>query len=83
MLLSKYFWTNRTPEQTAKDLERIIRQYLALWKKEKVVLIGYSLRADIGPFAANRLNEEVKSRIFEYSIILLKPKAMLFSNTVL
>ena len=32
----KYFWTNRTPEQTAKDLERIIRHYTVLWKKEKV-----------------------------------------------
>jgi type IV secretory pathway VirJ component len=59
----KYFWTKRTPEQTAKDLERIMRQYAALWKKEKVVLIGYSLGADIVPFAANRLNEALKSRV--------------------
>jgi type IV secretory pathway VirJ component len=59
----KYFWTNRTPQQTAKDLERIIRHYAALWQKEKVVLIGYSLGADILPFAANRLNEELKSRV--------------------
>ena len=59
----KYFWTNRTPEQTAKDLERIIRHYAALWQKEKVVLIGYSLGADILPFAANRLNEGLKSRV--------------------
>jgi len=59
----KYFWTDRTPEQTAKDLERIIRYYSTLWKKEKVVLIGYSLGADILPFAVNRLNEELKSRV--------------------
>ncbi|MGB5421686.1 MAG: AcvB/VirJ family lysyl-phosphatidylglycerol hydrolase [Desulfobacterales bacterium] len=59
----KYFWTNRTPEQTAKDLERIIRHYAAQWRKEKVILIGYSLGADILPFAANRLNEELKSRV--------------------
>ena len=59
----KYFWTSRTPEQTAKDLERIIRQYAALWRKEKVVLIGYSLGADIVPFAANRLSEALKSRV--------------------
>jgi len=59
----KYFWTNRTPEQTAIDLARIIRQYSALWKKEKVALIGYSLGADIVPFAANRLNEVLKSRV--------------------
>jgi len=59
----KYFWTNRTPEQTAKDLERIIRHYAALWRKEKIMLIGYSLGADILPFAANRLTEELKSRV--------------------
>ena len=59
----KYFWTNRTPEQTAKDLERIIRYYTTLWKKERVLLIGYSLGADIVPFAANRLNAELKSRL--------------------
>ena len=59
----KYFWTSRTPEQTSKDLERIIRHYAALWQKEKVVLIGYSLGADIVPFAANRLNQALKSRV--------------------
>ncbi len=59
----KYFWTNRTPEQTAKDLDRIIRHYSALWKKEKLALIGYSLGADIVPFAANRLNAALKSRV--------------------
>jgi type IV secretory pathway VirJ component len=59
----KYFWVKRTPEQTANDLERIIRHYAALWQKEKVVPIGYSLGADIVPFAANRLNEELKSHV--------------------
>ncbi|UCF91748.1 MAG: hypothetical protein JSW39_26325 [Desulfobacterales bacterium] len=41
----------------------MIRHYAALWKKETVVLIGYSLGADIVPFAANRLNEELQSRV--------------------
>jgi type IV secretory pathway VirJ component len=59
----KYFWSDRTPEQTAEDLERIIRYYTTRWKKEKVLLIGYSLGADILPFAANRLNAELKSRV--------------------
>ena len=65
----KYFWTKRTPEQTAKDLERIIRHYAALWQKEKVVLIGYSQGADILPFAANRLNEGLKSRVELISLL--------------
>ena len=67
----KYFWTKRTPEQTAKDLGRIIRYYTALWQKEKVVLIGFSWGADIVPFAANLLGGELKSRV--ELIALLNP----------
>ena len=67
----KYFWTKRTPEQTAQDLAHIIRQYAAEWHKEKVVLVGYSQGADILPFAVNRLQEEVRSRV--ELIVLLGP----------
>ena len=50
-----YFWKKRTPEEAAKDLERILRHYLALWKKENAILAGYSLGADVLPFLAARL----------------------------
>jgi type IV secretory pathway VirJ component len=66
-----YFWTKRTAEQIAKDLERIILHYAAQWRKEKVILIGYSLGADIMPFAARRLNEMLRSRV--ELIVLLNP----------
>jgi type IV secretory pathway VirJ component len=59
----KYFWTGRTPEQTARDLERIIRYYAIHWQRTKVVLIGYSMGADIVPFAANRLREDLRHRL--------------------
>ena len=55
----KYFWTPRTPEGSAKDLERILRYYMPLWKKDRVLLIGYSLGADILPFMASRLPKEL------------------------
>ena len=67
----KYFWSKRTPQQTANDLDRIIRHYADLWKKEKVVLIGYSQGADIVSFAANRLKAELKSQL--ELIVLLGP----------
>lgn len=51
----KYFWTRRTPDGFSADLARILRHYLAFWKKDRAVLIGYSLGADVLPFAANRL----------------------------
>jgi type IV secretory pathway VirJ component len=59
----QYFWTRRTPEGAAQDLERILRYYLAAWKKDKVLLIGYSLGADVLPFMANRLSQQTLSRV--------------------
>jgi type IV secretory pathway VirJ component len=55
----KYFWTRRTPDGAAADLGRILRHYLRAWAKRKVVLIGYSLGADVLPFMVNRLDENL------------------------
>jgi type IV secretory pathway VirJ component len=55
----KYFWTRRTPDGAAKDLERVLRYYLTAWKKDKAVLIGYSRGADVLPFMANRLPQDL------------------------
>jgi hypothetical protein len=30
----QYFWKSRTPEETARDLERILNHYLSEWKKK-------------------------------------------------
>ena len=59
----QYFWKRRTPEESAKDLNRIIAHYLAAWQKEQVLLIGYSLGADVLPFMADRLPKEFLGRI--------------------
>lgn len=67
----RYFWNRRTPEGSSIDLERILRHFLALWQKEKVILIGYSRGADMLPFMINRLPE--KSFIKIQSVILLGP----------
>ena len=67
----RYFWTPRTPEEAARDLERILRHYLAAWRKTDALLIGYSRGADVLPFMANRLPVEVLSRV--RAIALLGP----------
>jgi type IV secretory pathway VirJ component len=59
----KYFWSPRTPDSAARDLERILSHYLQAWRKERAVLIGYSLGADVLPFMAARLPAELQSRI--------------------
>ncbi len=51
----KYYWVQRSPEQASRDLERILEHYLAKWGKTSIVLIGYSLGADVLPFLVSRL----------------------------
>ncbi len=59
----QYFWKAKPPEVAAKDLERILRHYLAAWNKEEVLLIGYSFGADVLPFFTNRLPADLLGKV--------------------
>jgi type IV secretory pathway VirJ component len=59
----KYFWHRRTPEEAAQALQRILTYYLPAWKKDRAILMGYSLGADVFPFMISRLPEEMRSKI--------------------
>jgi type IV secretory pathway VirJ component len=65
----KYFWTERTPEATARDVARVLRHYFAAWNKQRVLLIGYSFGADVLPFVVNRLPPELRERIASVSLL--------------
>lgn len=65
----KYFWRKKTPEQTATDAETIINYYKALWKRSKVILVGYSFGADVIPFVFSRL----KNNSFIEHVSLVSP----------
>ncbi len=68
----KYFWKRRTPDVAGTDLERIINHYSALWKKDKVLLVGYSRGADVLPFMANRLPVEVQKKVTGVALLGLE-----------
>ena len=51
----RYFWSARTPQGLADDIDRIVRYYAGQWRKSGAVLVGYSQGADVLPFALNRL----------------------------
>ncbi|MGD8366640.1 MAG: AcvB/VirJ family lysyl-phosphatidylglycerol hydrolase [Desulfobacterales bacterium] len=59
----KYFWSPRTPEGAAKDLERVLVHYLEAWQKTQAVLIGYSLGADVLPAMTARLGPATRARV--------------------
>jgi type IV secretory pathway VirJ component len=67
----QYFWTPRTPESASKDLERILDHYLNAWNKSGVILIGYSLGADVLPFLVNRLPAPLREKV--QTIVMLGP----------
>jgi type IV secretory pathway VirJ component len=67
----KYFWNRRSPEETAADMARMLNYYSKVWKKERFILIGYSLGAEIVPFIVNSLPEEMRSKVV--SAVLLSP----------
>ena len=59
----KYFWKARTPEESARDVARILSHYLTLWKRQRVLLVGYSFGANVLPFIVNRLSPELRARV--------------------
>ena len=70
-----YFWKKRTPDQAALDLQKIIDYYMNRWHKQKVILIGYSMGADVLPFIINRLSPETRTRIDLVTFIGLSHRA--------
>lgn len=59
----RYFWSARTPDELATDLDRVIRYYAARWGRTDVLLVGYSQGADVLPFAINRLPEATRASV--------------------
>jgi type IV secretory pathway VirJ component len=69
----KYYWTKRTPESASGDLARILRHTLAGLADARVMLVGYSLGADVVSFLAARLPDDLKSRIASVTMIAPSP----------
>lgn len=69
----QYFWTRRTPDGAAADLERMLRHYLSAWNRRRIILVGYSAGADVLPFLAARLPADLRNRVA--AVALLGPSA--------
>ncbi|NLU96228.1 AcvB/VirJ family lysyl-phosphatidylglycerol hydrolase [Chitinophaga sp. Ak27] len=68
----KYFWNKKTPQQAARDVANLISYYQSQWGHQQgVVLIGYSLGADVLPFIYNSLPANVAAEVKH--VVLLSP----------
>jgi type IV secretory pathway VirJ component len=59
----QYFWQKRSPQETSLDLARMSRHYQAAFHRERVILIGYSLGADVLPLMTSRLPVELLDQV--------------------
>jgi type IV secretory pathway VirJ component len=59
----QYFWTRRTPDESAGALERVLLHAESVWPGRRIALIGYSRGADVLPFLASRLPPNLRARI--------------------
>jgi len=71
----KYFWSERSPEETTRDIERIAEYYGRAWHAERIILIGYSFGADVLPVVVNRLRPDIRARVAGLTLIAPSPVA--------
>lgn len=67
----RYFWNERSPEEASGALEELLSRHQ---ERQNVVLMGFSLGADVLPFMYSRLPHGMKERV--QSVVLLSPSPM-------
>ncbi|HET7461322.1 MAG TPA: AcvB/VirJ family lysyl-phosphatidylglycerol hydrolase [Longimicrobium sp.] len=58
-----YLLARRRPRTVARHVERVLRHYLTAWDADQVVLVGLSRGADLLPFVARRLPDDLRQRV--------------------
>ncbi|MFN2564630.1 MAG: AcvB/VirJ family lysyl-phosphatidylglycerol hydrolase [Gemmatimonadaceae bacterium] len=59
----RYLARERRPDESARDLARIISHYRSAWRRDSVIVIGYSRGADLVPFMVSRLPDTLRHRV--------------------
>jgi type IV secretory pathway VirJ component len=58
----KYFWSKKTPQQSAADVSALLQYYSSQWNNHSFILIGYSMGADVLPFIYQHLPANFQSQ---------------------
>ena len=69
----RYFWERKTPDIFARDIENLANYYLGEWRKNSVIIVGYSFGADVAAFLPERLSKILLKKMNH--IVLLSPSA--------
>ncbi len=71
----RYFWSKKTPQQTADVVAALIQTFMTKWHTDKVALVGYSFGADVMPFAYNLLPPSLREHVVLISLLGLSKSA--------
>lgn len=71
----RYYWSERSPAETARDMERIIDAYAPRFGAEKLLLIGYSFGANVLPSSYREMRPEYRRRVVMLSLLAPSRKA--------
>jgi type IV secretory pathway VirJ component len=66
-----YFWKEKQPGQAAHDLAAAISHYSDAWGTAELILLGYSMGADVVPLLIRHLPETMRARISH--VVLMSP----------
>ena len=67
----QYMLSEKKPVQIACDLESLIERYSLKWDQDKVVFLGYSMGAEVLPFAVNKMDDKYTENLLD--LILIGP----------
>lgn len=62
----RYFWQEKTPEDTAAMLDRIVTTTEKAWDKKRVVLLGYSFGADVLPLSYAKMKTAASVKLMGF-----------------
>ena len=65
----KYFNETRSPEDAARDVNAALAYYLKAWKKDRLLLIGFSFGGAVMPFVLNRMPADLKPKVALVSLL--------------
>ena len=66
-----YYWHDRSPDESARELDALMTRYAAQWGKRRIWLVGFSFGADVLPTLIDRLSPANRARIAQ--LVLLSP----------
>ncbi|MEO8461456.1 MAG: AcvB/VirJ family lysyl-phosphatidylglycerol hydrolase [Dokdonella sp.] len=67
----KYYWRERSVEESAVELDALLTKYANLWGKQRFWIAGFSFGADVLPSIIDKLGPQNRLRIAQ--MVLLSP----------